>query len=197
MFGFYVFSLILGGAFLLLSLFGDALGSDVDGLEADVDVDVDADGAVDASSLWKILSIRSLIYALFGFGAVGTALTLTGAMSFLSTLIFAGATGLVSGAFISWLFAIVRRSEAGERAADSAFEGLLGDVTVPFGTGGTGQIAVARGGRRHVLLARPHSSVTDPSPEEWTRVVVIELDGGVAHVAPAGPDLLYSVDETD
>ena len=39
-------------------------------LEAEIDIDLDADTGVDHSAS-KILSIRTLTYALFGFGAVG------------------------------------------------------------------------------------------------------------------------------
>ncbi len=191
MFGVYIFSLVIGGAFLLLSLFGDAFDSDVDGLEGDVDID-----SVDGSGVWKLLSIRSIIYALFGFGAVGTALTLSGLVPWLNTLLFASTGGVLSGALISAVFGWVKRSEGGNRTTDREFEGLLADVTVPFGNTNTGQIAVSRGGRRHVLLARPHSS-TEGSPEAWTKVVVVELEQGVARVAPAGPDLLAASQEIE
>ena len=191
MFGVYVFSLVIGGAFLLLSLFGDAFDSDVDGLEGDVDID-----SVDGSGLWKVLSIRSIIYALFGFGAVGTALSLSGLVPWLNTLLFASTGGVLTGTLISAVFSWVKRSEGGKRTTDRAFEGLLADVTVPFGNTNTGQIAVSRGGRRHVLLARPHASAKG-SPEDWTKVLVVELEQGVAHVAPAGPDLLAASQEIE
>jgi len=194
MFGLYIFSLVVGGAFLLLSLFGDAFDSDIDGLDADLDVDV---ASVDGSGLWEILSLRSLVYSLFGFGAVGTALSLIGINSALYTLFVAAAAGVLSGALVSWAFALVKRSEAGPRNSDTDFEGLLADVTVPLGNEGTGQIAVSRGGRRHVLLARPHDSAHESSPEDWTRVLVVELVGGVARVTPAGPDLLEASQELE
>jgi hypothetical protein len=190
MFGLYIFSLVIGGAFLLLSLFGDAFGTDVDGLDADVDVDL----SPDASGLWQVLSLRSVVYALFGFGAVGTMLSLTGMFGTLSTVAYAGTAGVLSGALISWVFGLVHRGDSGQRTNDRSFEGLLGDVTVPFGSDGIGQVAVTLGGRRHVLLARPLRSAAE-SPEEWKRIVVVELEQGVARVSPAEPDLLKAVED--
>lgn len=195
MFGLYIFSLVIGGAFLLLSLFGDAFEHDVDGLDADVDIDGHVIG--DAAGVWKVLSLRSVIYALFGFGAVGTLLSLTGLFGALGTAAYAGTAGVLSGALISWAFNFVRGGEAGQRSTDRAFEGLLGDVTVPFGSDGMGQVAVTVGGRRHVLLARPHGSPADTAPEQWKRIVVVELEQGVARVSPAEPDLLKAVEDLE
>ena len=63
----YLFSVVLGGGLLLLSLLGDLLGGDASDLELDVDFDSTSD--VDHSAT-KILSFRMVSYALFGFGAV-------------------------------------------------------------------------------------------------------------------------------
>ena len=68
----YIFCLVVGGGFLLLSLFGDFLEAD-----ADVDLDGDADLAIgDAGDVAKLFSLRAIVYALFGFGASGTLLHL-------------------------------------------------------------------------------------------------------------------------
>lgn len=195
MFGLYIFSLVIGGAFLLLSLFGDAFGSDIDGLDADVDVDVGLDA--DGSALWQVLSLRSVVYALFGFGAVGTMLSVTGLFGTLSTAAYAATAGVLSGALISWVFGLIQRGDSGNRTNDRSFEGLLGDVTVPFGIDGIGQVAVTVGGRRHVLLARPHGSPAETAPEEWKRIVVVELEQGVARVSPAEPGLLKAVEDLE
>ena len=86
----YIFSLVAGGGFLAVSLLGDVFGghADVDfdgghiggdfGGDAVGDVGSDVDAHVEgyASHAAKIFSIRTLVYGLFGFGAVGTTLSL-------------------------------------------------------------------------------------------------------------------------
>ena len=84
MLGLYVFSLVLGGGFLAFSLLGDGIGG------GHHDVGWDGGGVGDASGVddgfldghdlhaSKIFSLRMVIYGLFGFGAVGTVLSLAG-----------------------------------------------------------------------------------------------------------------------
>ncbi len=194
----YVFALILGGGFLIVSLFGDALDADVDA-DADLDgleFDTDASAHVAGSSGgWsKLFSIRSLVYALFGFGAVGTILhVLRGGDLAVNTALFAGAGAVLSGALISVLFGFVKGSESGERLSEEAFRGLLGRVSLPLGQGSAGQIIVTQGTRTLRLPARVHPAADDPgSAEAWKDVVVIDMEKGVAMVAPAARDLLAS-----
>lgn len=78
----FLFSLILGGGLLGLSLLGDLFGGgDVD-LDGDLDADFDgsevgsdasAPGEVptDVAGAIRIFTIRNLTYFLFGFGGIG------------------------------------------------------------------------------------------------------------------------------
>lgn len=207
----YIFCLVTGGGLLLLSLLGDVLGDaggDL-GVDASADVHFELDhGGVDAGTFdtgtgdvdvhgdsgdqlhaSKILSIRTLTYTLFGFGAVGTLLSLVGSSGFLTTLAFAVTGGLLSGALVTTVFDYLRATDTGAQVSDDTFVGLSGTVTLPLSATTAGAVAVQRGQRRITLRALPHPSVGDADPAGWKSVVVVEMDRGVARVAPVGEDL--------
>lgn len=203
----YVFSLVLGGGFLAMSAFGDLFGGhgDVDfdsdlggfdgGLELDagdlgmdvghLDVDVaHAELSADAGHLaTKILSIRTLFYSLFGFGSVGSLLTFVWTGDPLLTAGFAIAGGLASGAVINAAFGYVKGSESGVLLGEESYAGVRGRVTLPIRAEVPGRVVVERGGRRVKLRALPHPS-GQGDPSTWTRVLVVEMEKGVARVAP-------------
>ena len=202
MISFYVFSLVLGGGFLGLSLLGDLFGGhgDVDlggGVDLDVDLDVDVgDMELDALDTdvaghghghlaSKVFSIRTITYSLFGFGAVGTLLTWLWAGSApTATLLLAVGTGLTSGALISSAFVWMRRSESGGVDTEEAFEGHVGRVTLPVSAGG-GLVIVEKAGKEIELRALPHpSAASRGDAASWKRIVVVEMDRGIALVAP-------------
>lgn len=198
----YVFSLVLGGGFLALSLFGDLFGghADVDlgGGLGDADVDFDAhfdgdagghDGPDAAHAASKIFSLRTVIYSLFGFGAVGTLITYLGVgASPSTTAALSAATGLASGALINTLFGWVRRTGSGELEEDDVFDGHLGRVTLPI-EGGGGKILVEIAGREVELRALPHTSALGESdPATWRRVLVVEMERGIAYVTPVADE---------
>lgn len=224
----YVFSLVLGGGFLGLSLLGDLLGGhgDVDlstdvsldadvSFDADMDVQLDTDvghldldtaAGADAAQLGhsdagahvhgssvaaKIFSVRTVIYALFGFGAVGSLLTwVLPVASSAATASFAVVGGLLSGAVINTAFGWVKRSESGAVAAEDAFVGYAARVTLPVTEAG-GKVVVERLGQTVELRALPHPSALDQGdPGSWRSVVVVEMRRGVALVAPAPQELL-------
>jgi membrane protein implicated in regulation of membrane protease activity len=188
----YIFSLVLGGGFLLLSLFGDFLETDVAELDVDADADVSLEAGPSSGALAsKLLSIRGLIYGLFGFGGVGTLLTLVVGGSTTSTAVFAVSGGVLSGALISWMFSYVKESSSGERRDERSYIGLVGRVTLPIQSESAGQIDVLRGDRTYRLRALPHVSAERPDPDTWSRVVVVEMKDGVAMVVPE-QDLLSS-----
>lgn len=183
----YISCLAVGGGLLALSLFGDFLDSDVD-VSADLDVDSDA-LAGDAAA---ILSLRTLVYALFGFGAVGTALHMLwdGARAG-TTALAAGATGLVAGALVSAVFSYLRRTEAGEIATEETFVGLTGKVSLEVAPGSPGFVRVVRGDRRIRIRARLDGSSSDAKAlPEGRQVVVVEMKDGVAAVVPVDVKLL-------
>jgi hypothetical protein len=230
----YVFSLVVGGGFLALSVFGDLFGghgdvefdSDLGGFDGhleldaggiDVDVggmdldagglDLDAGGVdmdvghldvdvahaeltADAGHLaTKILSIRTVFYSLFGFGAVGSLLTFVWTGDPLLTAGFAVVGGLASGAVINTAFGYVRRSESGVLVGEGGYAGVQGRVTLPIRPEIPGLIVVERGGRRVALRALPHASAQG-DPSTWKEVLVVEMERGVARVAPVEEGML-------
>ncbi len=183
----YLASLAVGGVLLGLSLFGDFLDGDVD-----VSAEVDADGGSFGGDASAILSLRTAVYAVFGFGAAGTALHLlwdgsrTG-----TTALAAGATGLAAAAIVSAAFGYLRRSEAGVIAGGESLVGLTGKVTLEVGPGSPGFVRVERGDRRFRIRARVNDAYAGSEPlAEGRQVVVVEMNGGVAAVAPVDVKLL-------
>jgi hypothetical protein len=167
----------------------DAGGLDVDAGQLDVTAahaEVDADvGHVAA----KIFSIRTLFYSLFGFGSVGTLLTYFSSGSPALTAVSAVVSGVASGAIINAAFGWVRRSEAGMVQAETSYTGLQGLVTLPLRLEVPGRIVVEKGGRRVQLRALPHSSGRG-DPSTWTEVFIVDMEKGIARVAPIDEELL-------
>jgi hypothetical protein len=212
MYAAYVFSVVLGGGLLALSLLGDLLGGDsgdlgLDGhadldvhLDGDFDAHVEAhlDGPVDAhadadhgGAATKVLSLRVLTYVLFGFGGVGWLLSHFGFdPAGTATVAYSAGSGLISGALVHRVFGYLHRTETGMHDEDLSFVGLPGHVTIPVDRNSAGSIVVERGNRRYTLRALPHASAgPDASPSQWRTVVVVEMVDGVARVAPADDDL--------
>lgn len=185
----YLFCLVFGGGFLLVSLLGAGDSGDVD-MEVDLDADLDIDADHDTAAS-KIFSLRTLFYAIFGFGATGSALTALGFGPAL-TLGLSTVGGIASGAIVGALFNYLGRSSSGEVSKDLDLIGLTGLVTLPLTPEIPGTIMVERAGRRFSLRALPHGS-TRGDPSEWRAVLVVEVDQGIVRVAPLdeeGPDLL-------
>ena len=127
---------------------------------------------------FKILSLRTFVYALFGFGMVGTLLSrVWGGENALLTGVFAGVGGAMTGVLASAVFGLLKRSDSGERLNEQSFVGLIGKVTLPIGEERAGQVSVFRGDRRYTLRALPHGSPEASDPEDWGDVVVVEMDG--------------------
>jgi len=206
MFALYVFSLVLGGGFLALSLLGSLFGAhgdvggDAGGLDAHADAgalhghaigghahDVAAHDGVAA----KILSVRTIAYTLFGFGAVGTLLTWLWAGSAPAVIgALAAVTGLLSGSLVNVVFGWVRRSESGEIDGEDEWAGHTGHVKLPI-AGSGGLVVVEKAGRTVELRALPHASALGRGdPLTWKAVVVVEMEHGVARVAPLDDEQL-------
>ena len=211
----YILSLMIGGGLLVASLFGDLFGgadADADALsggdfggDADLasggDLAPGADGAgaaADASEGARLFSLRSATYALFGFGGSGLVLHLawSGGSALLAGLI-AGAMGLGSSALASAVFGYLKRTEAGAIPGQDALVGLRGEVILPIADGDTGEVKLRSGERRFRMRARlggpggrslPEGGEPVDALAAGRAVVVTEVEGGVAYVAPLGPE---------
>lgn len=187
----YIFSLVVGGGLLALNLFGDFLDSDVDA-DAGIDLDGDADGISGGSEIARLLSLRSLVYALFGFGGAGLVLHLiwAGAQPVLTALI-AGGMGLGSGALVSTVFGYLKRTEAGEIKGERALVGLSGKIVMAIGDGETGAVRIRSGERQYQMRARADlPSGAARALEAGRAIVVVDVKDGVALVTPIDNKLL-------
>ena len=187
----YIFCLAVGGGFLALSFFGDFLEGDVD-VDTDVDVGGDLDAASHGVGIAQLFSIRSIINALFGFGAAGTMLhMLLGGSQPGLTAVIAGGTGLASGALISTVFGYLKRTETGTLRGEQSFVGLTGEVSLEIVAGSPGTVTVRRGDRRIRIRARVADSYADTEAlGAGQPVVVVDMKNGIAAVSPVGPRLL-------
>jgi hypothetical protein len=196
----YIFCLVLGGGFLLLSLLSGEGGEaefELDGgldLEGGLELDAgDMDGAIDVDTdsevaAGKIFSLRGLIYGAFGFGATGALLTLLD----LPQLAVAGssvAAGFLASALVTSVFNYLRRTESGALPGDRAFVGASGRVVLPLEAERAGAVVVERAGREIRLRALPHAT-GEGDPAEWRQIMVVEVDRGIARVVPMKEDHL-------
>lgn len=203
MFALYLFALVLGGGLLLFSVLGEALGAaggadgdiDLGGVDGDVgDLDLGgegldadlADGAdthAGADGAFKILTLRTGTYFLFGFGAAGTLLSLFSEGGLLTAAVALG-TGVFLALLVAAVFRYLAVSESGQREeGEEAFVGLPAQVTLPLSPGHRGKVVVRTGERSYELMARPFDGAA-AGAEAWRQVVVVEMEQGTALVAP-------------
>ncbi len=209
----YWFSLIVGGGILAVSTLGDLFGGHADvagGHDLDMgghDLDVGghdleagdgvqgagaamghaaagAHGADSTPHAARILSLRTLTYFLFGFGATGLLLTASWAgfrpfPAFVASALVGATTGALSVAIFGWL----RRTEAGATAGEASFVGLPARVVLPLAAGRSGRVVVRRGDREYELRARPFETEAGDSAG-WGDVVIVDMRDGTAFVAP-------------
>lgn len=200
MYQIYLFCLVLAGGLAVLSAFGDladtdAMGLDLDsGLDLDAGMDADPDFAGDGAGSapgdsgfdWaRVLSLRGLLYAVFGFGLAGVLQIwlLDASPAGPVTL----GTAVVSGLGLGWvtdrLVDLIRGVSTPDRVGDVGFEGCVGRVLVPIRKQSPGRVRVLREGRTFDIRALPHGR-PDSDPTEWTEVIVVEVRDGFALVVP-------------
>lgn len=201
----YLFAMVLGGIFVVLSVFaglgeGDAdLDMDADAdidvdMDVDMDVDVDADGEVGGgdkefeTGLGKRfrpwLSFKFYTFALAFLGLTGTVLTLLGLWDSTTGVLGVSAlVGMLSGLGVSYILHIADKSESGRAVGDDDFVGIQGRVILPLKEGQRGTIRVRHHGRTMDLLAEVDDDavVLDLNDECY----VMSVEKGVAKVVDA------------
>ena len=192
MLGVYWLATLVGWPFVLFFLFaGGDLDADFDSaFDVDVDTDIDADvagGSGALSAILSFLSFRSLAFFAAFFGLAGLLLTWIDAGTVL-TLILALGIGL----FALWLNGVLlkylRSSSSDSSIRDRHIEGSPAVVTVPIRPGHRGRIAVDVRGQRLVFTAAPYAAGDESSYDVGSSVVVVEIDGGTARIAPLNVD---------
>ena len=171
--GLYIFSLAVGAPLLLWFAFaGDA---EADGFGGD------ADGGGPMS----VIPLSSIAFVLAFFGLTGLLGGVTGT-GFAVTLILALVVGVVAGVLNGAAFAWLRRNSASSDVADHELEGQIANVALPVSTEHRGKIIVNIAGAREHMTASP---VDGSTIDRGSRVVIVRIEGGVALVAPLGPEL--------
>lgn len=163
----FVLALVLGGAMLAFALLmGDA--------------DMDAGGDAD----WgRIVSLRSLTYFIFGFGAAGTTLRHWAGEEGLSLYLISTVVGLALAAVAEAIFRYLELTDSGAMEPESVLVGRHAQVTLPLRADGPGKISVDRGGQVQTLIARPVEGA-EGDPATWHHVVIVEMRSGEALVTP-------------
>jgi membrane protein implicated in regulation of membrane protease activity len=116
------------------------------------------------------------------FGGTGYLLSLSSGASFPLVFIVASASGLTGAAVVFWFVAKVLWSpDENLDPADYDMVGVLGRITNPIRSGGTGEIVFSQQGTRRTAGARSE----DHHPiGKGTEVVVTRYENGIAYVRP-------------
>ncbi|MDG2028127.1 MAG: NfeD family protein [Acidimicrobiales bacterium] len=171
--GLYLFCLIVGLPLLVWM----AIGGDADGGDG-LSLDVDGEGPLIAIPLSAI----AVFMAVFGaIGLVGQWTDTAVVFTFVLALIVAVGGGWASGALLRWAGA----DDASSEVADYELEGTIAQVALPVSRDHRGKIILDIAGAREQMTASPAGGSTIDAGE---RVVVVRIEGGVALVAPLGPD---------
>jgi membrane protein implicated in regulation of membrane protease activity len=124
----------------------------------------------------------TLMAFLAWFGGMGYLLTTRGNLTRAAILTIALASGFVGAAIVfGFLSRVMLRHERFLESADFELVGVLGRVTVPIRTGGTGEIVYSQEGTRRSSGARSDSGAEVPRGAE---VVVTRYEKGIAYVRP-------------
>jgi membrane protein implicated in regulation of membrane protease activity len=197
----YLISLIVGGFFVLLSIFGG--GDHESDLDADMDVDVDLDfdadldadfdhdigtdhdaggGSMDTGiGLVDLLSIRALFLFAAFFGLTGTLLDLLGEGEPL-TAILSVLVGLIVGLGGNYIIKRFAYEEVSSIVGGSDYTGKTARVLLPFEGGERGKILLEVKGQRLQLLARSLDADRIEEFSQGEEVVVVRMSGRVAEV---------------
>lgn len=161
---------------------GEVLAGDTD-LGTDLSSGGDSlfDGVGDFVS--SLLSFRSIVFFSTFFGVAGAVLT---AFDYREPLTFASAVvlGLLAAVLNTMLMSFLRTSEANSQHGDAQIVGRRARVIVPMAGDQRGRVKADIDGQPQFLTARPHRPRDDIEYAAGDSVVVVEIDNGVALVAP-------------
>ncbi|MEO0494787.1 MAG: NfeD family protein [Actinomycetota bacterium] len=169
----YLFCAAVGVPLLAWFVFaGDA---DADGL----------DGGGDGDGLLGFLPLSTFASALAFFGLGGLLFGATGAAGVVA-FVLAAVVAVVAGVFNTGALRWVRNNSNSSEVMDRELEGTIANVALPISSDHRGKIILTKAGAREQMTATPVDGSTIDSGE---RVVIVRVEGGVALVAPLGPDL--------
>jgi membrane protein implicated in regulation of membrane protease activity len=126
------------------------------------------------------INFGTIVIFLAWFGATGYLLTRYSSIWALLALGIAGVSGLAGAAAMFWfLVKVVLADEKELDPADYEMVGVLGRVSSPVRSGGTGEMIFSQAGTRRSAAIRSENGETIPKGEE---VVVTRFEKGVAWV---------------
>lgn len=170
----YLIAVVLGGGSLLVQMLaGGDHGDPGHGLDHGDASHPDGPG---------ILSTRSLIYAVFTFGFVGSLLHIPRLVEPRTALVVAVVSGLVMGAAVGYIFQSLGHAEASGAAGLDEVRGRRARVLVACARGRRGKVRARLKGHQVDLLA----TTDEEQIAEGAEVVIVEVRDGVAHVATGG-----------
>ena len=186
MFAIYLGSLLFGGLLVAASAVGGDHG-EAHGGEVHTGGDHgDGDHPHSGAAAW--LSLFGLRFWSFGaafFGLTGLVLRALG-WSAIAPFVASG-LGVAAGLGASITFRMVGRETIGEVKGSAALLGREGKLLLPVERGQRGKVRLGQPGGGHVdLVAESEEATAMPAGSD---VLVIEIRGNVAVVAPATPDL--------
>jgi membrane protein implicated in regulation of membrane protease activity len=164
----YIAALLIGAGTLLIQA---VMGHD----DAHVEHDGDAELLFLSPRFWTFLALA--------FGLSGALLTIFNLAPSLIVLAIAGAAGIASGAFATLVLRALKRGQVSSSSSEHEAIGRIGEVLVPVEKGRVGKVRVALRGQTLDLMAMGG----EHSLTMGTRVIVEDIEGGIARVSRA-PD---------
>ena len=183
----YLVSLIVGGFFVLLSIFGGDAEADADvdvdfDVDADFDLDADLDGEIGAGDgLVDLLSIRALFLFAAFFGLTGKLLSWIGTDATLTALL-ATAMGIIVGLGGNWFIKRVGYAQVSSDVTIEELKGVTGKVLLPFSGDEKGKISLVVKGNERRLVARSLDESSAEAFEPGDEIVVVRSQNGIVEV---------------
>lgn len=187
----YIVSLVVGGALVVLSLFG---GDSHHGGDHDfhAGADHDADHGDGSQDVWiPFFSLRFWTYFAMTFGAAGLILTFLVKTAEPTAGMFAGATGLITGLLVSFGMRMLSKSDIDSSIKSSEMMGKEAQVVVAIRPGQLGRVRISVKGEVLELLA---SSDDVDALEAGATAVIVEMDGD--RVKVVGRKAIYGSDQS-
>jgi len=194
----YLISLIVGGFFVLLSIFGGGehdTEADHDlSFDADHDMDLDLDSDMDAGHEFHLgvdseagpgfvdlLSIRALFLFAAFFGLTGVILGAVGTVEPLNAILSA-TTGLAVGLGGNWVIKRFAYEHVSSQVTSQQLTGRTARVVLPIDSEASGRIMLEAGGKKIQLTAQLFDAEAQAALEKDEEVVVYRMDGRIAKV---------------
>lgn len=180
----YLICMLVGGFFVLLSIFGGEMDHHAD-VSGDVHADLGAGASHDTDTgsggFVDLLSLRTLFFFLAFFGLTGTLLSWTGSGATL-TAITATALGLLVGFGGNYAIQRIGHARVSSEITSNDLTGLTGRVLIPFSGDERGKISVIVKGSELRLPARSLDAESPESFDPGDEVVVVSRDGVTVEV---------------